>query len=195
LRHLATTDGLTGLLVRRHFRAMMTREVQRARRFRRPLSIIMLDIDDFKQVNDRYGHPVGDHVLRVLSRIIRARGARDHDLVSRYGGEEFVIGSLEADKRIAVAIAERLRQSVEQQKISGSKQSGLRVTISLGVASFPDDAESLDELIENADRALYHAKRSGKNHVGYFTTGGVLSLAGDRTRKTQAVSRGAATPQ
>jgi diguanylate cyclase (GGDEF)-like protein len=134
-------------------------------RFGHRLSVIMLDIDDFKQFNDRFGHPKGDMVLKAVSSVIR-QNLREIDVAARYGGEEFVVVLPETDVAGALAVAERIRTSMEEYPHIADEQ-GERVTqtISLGVATYPLHASDGASLIEAADQAMYRAKRAGKNRV------------------------------
>ncbi|MBF0545808.1 MAG: diguanylate cyclase [Candidatus Riflebacteria bacterium] len=162
LFNLATIDGLTGLIVHRHFQAKIEEEFRRARRYGKPLSFIMTDIDHFKKFNDTYGHQTGDLVLREVARAV-STSIRDTDIAARYGGEEFAIILPETDEDGACLFAERLRQKVEDSVFSCS-QGELTVTISLGVSAIPlNIADSALEMIKCADEALYEAKRSGRN--------------------------------
>lgn len=163
LEQLAVTDGLTQLYVRRHFMEELAKELRRARRYHRPLTVVMMDIDHFKRINDTYGHPVGDEVLRELGRRLR-QSARQDDVLGRYGGEEFIAALVETNKERGLQAAERLRRSVEEQPFS-TRAGALAVTISLGLASFPEDAEEMEDLIQKADQALYRAKEEGRNRV------------------------------
>src|SRR5216683_2277508 len=160
---LATTDGLTGLLNRRTLSAQLAARVREAQRYRRPLSLLLLDVDHFKKVNDTHGHPAGDAVLRGVSAVARAQ-ARETDLVARYGGEELAVVLPETDAAGARAIAERLRAAVESTA-HASDQGALRVTVSVGVATWPGGGQNPDELLTTADRALYRAKQTGRNRV------------------------------
>lgn len=163
IRRLAVVDELTGLANRRQLVVIGRRELQRAKRYDRPLSVLMIDVDHFKRVNDRYGHPVGDVVLKVLAE--RCSGAvRDIDLVTRYGGEEFVVLLPECDLAAVHVAAERLRSAVGETPIE-SPAGALEVTVSIGAAVSSPDTVSLDELIESADEALYLAKEAGRNRV------------------------------
>lgn len=164
LRELATTDPLTGLLNRRDFFERLGLEFRRSRRYGRSLSLLMIDIDDFKRVNDTHGHQVGDEVL-VSTAVTLHAGVRESDLVARYGGEEFVVMLPETRREDAVALAGRLREAVGAMEIPVGAAVE-RVTVSIGVAGFPADAaEDEDELVRLADSALYAAKGSGKDRV------------------------------
>jgi diguanylate cyclase (GGDEF)-like protein len=160
---LATTDGLTGLINRRTLNAQLTARVREAQRYRRPLSLLLIDIDHFKKVNDTHGHPAGDAVLRGVAAVARAQ-ARETDLVARYGGEEMAVVLPETDAAGARTIAERLRAAVEGTA-HATEHGTLRVTISVGVATWPGGGQTAEELLTTADRALYRAKQTGRNRV------------------------------
>lgn len=160
---LATTDGLTGLTNHRTFQERLDARLAESQRYGRNLSVLLCDVDHFKSVNDTYGHPVGDQVLRAVAAIL-AREARTTDIVARYGGEEFVIAMPETDGAGAQVIAERIRERV-QAAVTETTLGKLRVTISLGVATFPADAARKAELLEAADACLYAAKRGGRNRT------------------------------
>ncbi|TMA28071.1 MAG: diguanylate cyclase [Deltaproteobacteria bacterium] len=158
---LATTDGLTGLLNRRTFNGQLQARVREAERYRKPLSLLLLDIDHFKRVNDSHGHPAGDAVLRGVAHVA-AREARETDLCARYGGEEMAVILPETDARGALAMAERIRAAVEKAQ-HATESGALRVTVSVGIATTP--APSAEGLLEAADKALYRAKQNGRNRV------------------------------
>jgi diguanylate cyclase (GGDEF)-like protein len=168
LFELATTDGLTKLMVHRYFQLLLKNEIERSRRYNRPLSLVMLDIDNFKGFNDTYGHPMGDEVLKSVARILR-ENIRSVDIAARYGGEEFVLILPETDRRQAFIVGEKVRHKVEAMRIPTDSRH-LQVTISLGIATFPEHALEKKELIAAADQALYASKHMGKNCV---------SVAGD----------------
>lgn len=161
--HLATHDGLTGLVNHREFHRRLQEEVTRALRYARPLSLLMLDIDHFKQINDTYGHLQGDQVLSELGRILR-ENSRSSDMAARYGGEEFTLLLPELGGEAARSAAERLRAAVEGHpfRLNGSP---VRVTVSVGVASLGGPVGSAPGLLEAADRAMYAAKTAGRNRV------------------------------
>jgi diguanylate cyclase (GGDEF)-like protein len=162
LYNLATIDGLTGLIVHRHFQSKIEEEFRRAKRYGKPLSIIMTDIDHFKKFNDTWGHQTGDLVLREVAKCVRST-IRDTDVAARYGGEEFAVILPETDVEGAAQFAERLRLKVEATTCQGPK-GPLQVTISLGVASIPHNAvDTTQEMIKAADEALYAAKHAGRN--------------------------------
>lgn len=167
LRELVSRDGLTGLYNHRHFQEMLRKEISEAARYRRPLTLILFDVDFFKRVNDQHGHPAGDAVLKRIAEYV-AETVRSSDLVARYGGEEFAIILPETDAREAVVLAERIRRGIEAMEIAiGNQQSPLRVTVSLGLSSFrhEDSERAQGELIEAADKALYAAKHGGRNRL------------------------------
>jgi len=160
---LAVTDGLTGLFVRNYFLGRAKEELARCARHQLSCTLLMADLDLFKQKNDTYGHLVGDVVLKDVARLLQ-RNLRDIDLIARFGGEEFILLLVETNIEQAMPIAQRLKQLVEVHPIHAYDEL-LTQTISVGVAGFPDHAQTLDELIERADQALYAAKRAGRNRV------------------------------
>jgi diguanylate cyclase (GGDEF)-like protein len=164
LSEWATIDPLTELFNRRYFRQRLEEEYQRARRYDVPLSVLLLDLDDFKSVNDRFGHPAGDILLRSLADVLR-RSVRAFDVCCRYGGEEFVIVLPGGDSADAVATADRVRQAIEAHRVSvRSNHAPVGVTTSIGAVTLKR-GESVDDLIAEADAALYEAKRAGKNQI------------------------------
>jgi GAF domain-containing protein len=197
----ATTDGLTGLYNHRYFYERLGQEIARGRRYGTPVSLLMIDIDDFKAFNDRHGHVAGDEVLRGAAGILNSALRRDIDIAARYGGEEFAVilpntpvdGA--ADPQLAMpvpvtadgeerdpmldpapgnhdgaqAVAERVRARFERASLARVLgQLGTRLTVSVGVASFPEQSDGLEDLVRNADAALYKAKRGGKNRIETF---------------------------
>lgn len=166
--HMACTDGLTGLYNHRQFKKMFPEEISRATRYDKPLSIIMFDVDNFKKFNDSYGHPNGDIVLREMADLLREL-LRDCDTIYRYGGEEFVTLLPETTRHDALLVAERIRIFVETESprflTKVTKTHG--VTVSVGVASLPDDGQTVDSLLQTVDDLMYQAKRDGKNRVYY----------------------------
>ena len=159
---LTRIDPLTGLFNRREFDRILHDELQRAARYLRMVSLVMLDIDHFKKINDQRGHPAGDFTLQKTAELMRVARMRGSDTAFRVGGEEFAILLPETDKAGAIAMAERLRQTTEAEKFFDD---GQKVTISIGVATYPDDATTPAELVSTADQALYDAKHSGRNQV------------------------------
>jgi diguanylate cyclase (GGDEF)-like protein len=165
VQHQAVTDELTGLFNVRHFHDSLENELERSRRFSSSVGLAMLDIDDFKQVNDTYGHQQGDLVLVEVARCLRSL-SRDIDEPTRYGGEELAVILPQTDLSGAELLAERMRSTIEDLRIKRLDGRGaLRVTASFGVASVPQSAETKESLIAAADAALYRAKRAGKNRV------------------------------
>jgi diguanylate cyclase (GGDEF)-like protein len=161
----AVTDELTGLANARALRSILDREIERSRRFQSPLGLVMVDLDDFKQVNDRHGHQQGDEMLASVAAVLRDL-SRDIDAPARYGGEELAVVLPQTDSEGAALLAERMREAVERLRVpSVSGDGSLRVTASFGVASVPESAADRDELVAAADAALYRAKRGGKNRV------------------------------
>jgi diguanylate cyclase (GGDEF)-like protein len=165
LAQLAVTDGLTGLFNHRHFHERLSLEVERSLRNGLPMSLLMIDVDQFKHYNDQHGHPAGDELLRQLARLM-TDGRRANDFVARYGGEEFAIVLVDTPKLTAAQVAERLRERVAGFPFphADSQPSG-HVSISLGVAAFCDDAVSAEGLVRAADASLYRAKHAGRDRV------------------------------
>jgi len=158
IARLATTDTLTGLANRRVFEETLHRELARSARSGEPCGLVVLDVDHFKAINDRHGHPTGDEVLRHLGQVL-ADSCREADLPARYGGEEFVVIVPGAAGRTAVLVAERLRRALAQA------EGPLPFTVSAGVASFPGNAADDASLVAAADAALYQSKRNGRDRV------------------------------
>ncbi|MBD3237423.1 MAG: diguanylate cyclase [Candidatus Eisenbacteria bacterium] len=163
MRRLAITDDLTNICNRRHFLERLQHEIDRARRYETPFSVLFLDIDNFKELNDSFGHHVGDRILAELGSVLKY-WARRSDLVARYGGEEFAILLPMTDKTRARCAAERLRQKIEQHTFYRRK----KLTVSIGIAGFPEDGESVDPLLGRVDEALYLAKQTGRNRSCAF---------------------------
>ena len=165
----AFTDFLTGLKTRGYFEQQLDNEIKRSERKNTEFALLMVDIDHFKQLNDHYGHHVGDQVLRDVAAILM-KDMREIDTVARYGGEEFVLVLPESNKHAALRVAERLRRAVEKSRFfAGSPDAPEHLTISIGVAVFSADAQSKRDLIASADEALYHAKHSGRNSVVLYS--------------------------
>ncbi len=160
---LATRDGLTGLATHRVFQERIGEEILRAARYHKSLALVMVDIDHFKNVNDRHGHLAGDAVLKEVAQIL-AKSCREIDFAARYGGEEFCLVFPEMTLEAAAAKAEEIRRQIESRAIRAG-QSILRVTASLGCSSFPNDAQSANQLVRAADQRLYRSKSEGRNRV------------------------------
>ncbi len=165
-REQSVRDSLTGAYNHRHFQEVLQRELGRAERVGRPLTVIMLDIDDFKSINDRFGHPVGDAILQGIVAEIRSEVRGDMDLLARYGGDEFALVLPETPASEALLVAERVRRRVDERlfRMPDSREV-LRATVSIGLATYPEDATEKRNLVERADAALYRAKHGGKNAV------------------------------
>jgi diguanylate cyclase (GGDEF)-like protein len=159
LERLSVTDALTGLYNRRHLMGTLATEVQRSRRLRRPFSVLLADVDHFKQYNDTHGHPAGDAALARIAEILR-KTTRGVDCVARYGGEEFFVMLLETTVGTAAIVAERIRARVAIEEFAGG-----RITISIGVAECPSHGDTPESLIESADAAMYEAKDRGRDRV------------------------------
>lgn len=170
IHRLLSHDELTGLLTSKSFFSELRREAARAEVESLPFCVLMMDLDHFKQVNDTYGHLVGSQTLEMIGGVIK-RALRAGDVAARFGGEEFAAFLLDADYAQALVAAERVRSAVERHEFRTARQDSLEesgtlhLTISIGVAAFPDDAKDPIQLIELADSALYRAKRSGRNRT------------------------------
>ena len=169
-QEMSITDSLTGLYNRRYFDELIFREEARAKRYPQKFSLLMIDIDNFKKVNDTYGHPSGDSILKRIGEILRSR-PRNTDFVARYGGEEFSIIAPHTSKKNASVFAARIMDIIAKEEFILNDSTKARITVSIGVASFDDDAQTKEELIKKADNALYQAKKMGKNRVCLFGTG------------------------
>ena len=167
VKELSFTDGLTGLYNHRYLEMYLGEAKGESQQDSQPLSLIMLDLDHFKRYNDTYGHPAGDIILRELGQLLR-RNTRRGDLVARYGGEEFIIVLPTTGKAQALSQAERVRKEVEDHSFRVDGGPRTKVTISAGVASFSEDDLDGESLVEKADRALYQAKREGRNRIFVF---------------------------
>ncbi len=163
LRREANTDPLTGLANRRRFMAFATEEQARAQRYGRAMTVLMVDADFFKRVNDQYGHAAGDQVLRRIAAVLAA-GVRSHDMVARFGGEEFVALLVETGPLGAMTVAERLRQTIAREPVA-TDAGPVPITVSIGAAGTAGPDADVEQLIARADEALYTAKRSGRNRV------------------------------
>jgi len=163
LKRLATIDALTSVYNRGYYLEQAEKELSRARRYGSPLSVLMLDVDKFKQVNDTYGHAGGDAVLRELTSIC-VRELRDADFIGRLGGEEFSVCLTETTSNGALLIAERLRQSIEQAEIL-TELGEVKTTVSIGLTQVMEDDHDFSRALSRADQALYSAKESGRNKV------------------------------
>jgi diguanylate cyclase (GGDEF)-like protein len=168
MKSLFIRDGLTGLSNRNYIRQRLEEEFYRSRRYSHPLSLMMIDLDNFKSLNDRFGHSVGDHLLRYFSQVI-ADTIRPSDIAARYNGEEFLIILPETHKEEARAVAERLRTRIAlcPFRVDFRKEEVL-FTISIGVTTYPEYGQSAEELVALADSALHQAKKDGKDKVAIY---------------------------
>lgn len=165
LEELSITDSLTGLYNRRHFFERLDSEFSRSKRYSLCSSLMLLDLDYFKKINDTYGHQNGDEVLRKTSEILR-QNSRVHDIVARFGGEEFIISLCQTDPEGAFIMAERIRKGIEEFQFVSPSGSSFNITISIGISSIPDiRINNINDLIRIADISLYEAKKQGRNRV------------------------------
>ena len=162
-------DGLTNLYNVRFFKSSLLKELKRTRRHERCCSLIMIDLDFFKKINDSHGHPTGDSVLRKVADIF-LDCTRETDIVSRCGGEEFSIILPETPSDGALIVAEKIRKTTEETKFYSTANIQISVTLSLGIATFPEDAEVIESLTDKADQALYSAKHGGRNRVVMYSS-------------------------
>jgi diguanylate cyclase (GGDEF)-like protein len=205
IHRLLAHDELTGLLTSKSFFTELRRESARAAQDARQFCVLMMDLDHFKRVNDTYGHLVGSQTLEDVGQLI-TRALRAGDVASRFGGEEFAAFLLDADCEQALVAADRVRRAVESHDFAASRRGAsvssdggdatFRITISIGVAAFPEDARDPIELVELADTALYHAKHQGRNRVSAFCYSGERTSADGRRvlppRRADAVEKGEA---
>ncbi len=161
---MAVTDSLTGLYVRRYFMVKLQEELHRSERYNNILSVVMADLDRFKDINDTYGHDAGDRVLKAIGKFFQ-QNIRDVDVIARYGGDEFVLMIPEAANDAAHYLSERLRKNLSEMKFENLPP----IAISLGIASYPHDGQTPEDLIRKADAAMYAAKRAGRNQVVKYT--------------------------
>jgi len=163
VQEMATLDSLTHIFTRRYWFQRCNEELERSKKFNYNLSCLMIDIDRFKDINDTYGHLVGDAVLVAVARVIK-ENIRQIDIQGKYGGEEFCVILTETDVQESQFVAERIRQALQDTSIQAYDET-LRVTISIGIAGFPNDSQDLTALVDKADQALYQAKETGRNRV------------------------------
>lgn len=167
-RKLSTTDDLTGLHNHRYFRHMLVNELQRHSRYNRPLNLLMIDIDNFKQVNDSYGHLTGDHVLKQVSSLLK-KNVRACDLLARYGGEEFAVILPETTENEAFMVGQRIVLAINEHQFKTIEEEPIdKLSVTVGLASFPQDAHESQQLMKKADQALYQGKVLGKNRICIF---------------------------
>jgi diguanylate cyclase (GGDEF)-like protein len=164
MRKMSITDGLTGLVNHREFYQQLRRELERARRYRHTVSLLLIDVDDFKKFNDRFGHLAGDLALRKIADLLRLC-ARTSDIVSRYGGEEFAVILPESTAAGALMLAERIKTDIAIHNFLPQVPGEVHLTVSIGIYSAEEGAVSEDQLVGYADQAAYSAKGAGKNRV------------------------------
>jgi diguanylate cyclase (GGDEF)-like protein len=170
LYELATKDGLTKLYIHRHFYFLLESEIKRVQRYHHVLSLLMMDIDNFKAVNDSYGHLVGDMVLKEIANVIQ-KTIRHVDIPARYGGEEFTVILPETPVLSGVIIAERLRKKISEISVKVDDNHYVTPTVSIGISEFPNSGEGIKDLIDKADKALYVSKENGKNCTHMYFDG------------------------
>ena len=163
LYNAATSDRMTNLFNKYYFISQLKKEISYSKRYGKTFSLLMIDIDDFKKINDTYGHQIGDEALKFVSFKIM-NSIRENDIAARYGGEEFTIILPETDAKAAFLVAERIREIVEKEVLELENYK-IRITVSIGIATFPDDANDWEAIIKKADERLYKAKKAGKNIV------------------------------
>jgi len=166
VQELAITDSLTGVFSRRYYLERLAEELERSVKFNHHFSFLMIDVDRFKYFNDNYGHLVGDAILKTVAKTTRDC-IRQIDLIGKYGGDEFSAILIETDKTGAPVAAERIRQAIENRLVRVYDED-LHITVSIGISVFPEDAKDLPTLIDRADKALYEAKKQGRNRVSVF---------------------------
>ena len=186
LQNQAVRDGLSGLYNRRYLLETLEREVQRALREEKAISILMIDIDHFKQFNDQFGHAAGDTIIRELGKLLQ-RFVRGSDIACRYGGEEFTLILPDASKEIGILRAEQLLDTVSKLRVTHEKTDLGPITLSIGVCAYSQDSHSVDDLLKAADSALYEAKKRGRNCV----VAAVSSPSGDGKAKVEIAREGA----
>ena len=164
MKVMAVTDGLTGLYNHREFYQALRRELERARRYRHILSLLMIDVDDFKRFNDQFGHPAGDFALREIAELLR-KCARTTDIIARYGGEEFAVILPESTPGGSLMVAERIKSEVAGHNFIQKENDPVHLTVSIGIYSSENGEVSEDQIVSLADEASYIAKKSGKNRV------------------------------
>ncbi|MBI3812317.1 MAG: diguanylate cyclase [Nitrospirae bacterium] len=177
----ATTDGLTGCLNHREMQGRLDQEVERSTRYGKDFSFLMIDVDHFKLVNDSHGHPIGDVMLKSLVAVIQ-KSVRTVDLLARYGGEEFAVILPETSQAGAERVAERIRKAIDESPFTTPSGHPLHLSVSIGIASFPTDANSRLALISAADQALFSAKNEGRNRIGCYSKTPVSVLENDQAR-------------
>lgn len=161
--HLSETDDMTGLLNKRAYNKLSTREIMKAVRYSHPFTVMMIDADNLKVINDEYGHDLGDKLIRTLADTIK-HNLRETDILARYGGDEFIVFLPETDAERARDVGERIHDAVGNVKFAVYKKT-LPLSVSIGLASYPVDSNTPEDILERADRALYYSKRQGRNQI------------------------------
>jgi diguanylate cyclase (GGDEF)-like protein len=164
-QRLSITDGLTGVWNRRYLQLTLAKEIERAQRFERPLSVLMVDIDHFKRVNDLHGHQLGDEVLIEVTRRIMSTVRSQIDSLARYGGEEFVVVLPETGPEGAQVVADKILEVIRHGRFAGDDGPALSLTVSVGIATYEEGGTTADQLIRAADLAMYRAKQAGRDRV------------------------------
>jgi diguanylate cyclase (GGDEF)-like protein len=164
LEHTSQIDGLTGMLNRQHLDIRLREEIRRAKRYNNPLSIVMFDIDRFKEINDSYGHIIGDRLLKKVSAIVH-KTLRETDIAGRFGGDEFVLILVQTPLEIGKQVAERIRDKIERAKIHIKRNKFINFTISMGICQYSNKIKNIEDFIAKADKAVYEAKDKGQNKI------------------------------
>ncbi|MDP3296219.1 MAG: GGDEF domain-containing protein [Thermodesulfovibrionia bacterium] len=164
LEHTSQTDGLTGLLNRQHLNKRLSEEISRAKRYGNPLSLIMFDIDNFKKINDKYGHIAGDKILQKIASVLKET-LRNTDIAGRFGGDEFIVILVQTDINVGMQVAERIHSRVEQARITPKKEQSINFIISMGICQYNKGIKSLEDFIAKVDEGLYRAKHTGYNKI------------------------------
>lgn len=167
IKYLSQTDDLTGLLNMRAFSQLAEKEWERSERYSHPFSMLMLDADDLKLINDTYGHEAGGKLIKLMGNVLQ-RNLRSTDIIAQYGGDEFVVLLPETESARAVKASERIRNAIEKTPLVLSGESAF-ITVSIGVASYPEHGSELKEIMNRADKALYKSKKEGKNRSTVFS--------------------------
>ncbi len=164
IKYLSTIDTLSGAYLKRHFYPLLEEEIARNKEIQKEAGLIMIDIDRFKEVNDRHGHLAGDHVIREIGSILKSR-CREEDIICRYGGDEFVIVLPRTSQEQTIQVAQRIKNSVSDLVFNPGTKNEFKTTVSMGIAMFPNEGDSSQKLLQSADQSLYAAKRGGRDKI------------------------------